>query len=78
MSNGIVYPEITPHYRSEGRRQGSYAVLGASLTIAAFLAKLMAFLHLYYKTQFTLNMKSIFVGNVAIVIWFLWQTTALV
>ena len=30
---------ISPHYRSEGRRQGSCAVLGGCLTLSADLAK---------------------------------------
>ena len=43
-----------------------------------FSFKINGFLHWYYKTQFILNMKSIFKGNVALVIWFIWQTSALV
>ena len=35
----VVSQPISPHYRSEGRRQGSCAVLGGCLTLSADLAR---------------------------------------
>ena len=60
---------INPHYRSEGRRQGSRAVLGGCLTLSVDLAKSNAFLHFGHKTQSILNLKSIFKGYVAKIKW---------
>ena len=47
----VVSKPISPHYRSEGRRQGSCAVLGGCLSLSADLAK---------SDSFSVNVESIF------------------
>ena len=51
--------KISPHCRSEGRRQGSCAVSGGCSALSTDLTKANAFLHFYHKTQCILNEKYI-------------------